>query len=177
VKVALALVLAAAFGAADQYLGSGHVLHAGWTIDVSLLSAPWLVLAFVAGAAQHEPRRAALLGLACTFVALTGYFLLTDSPLEGAHYSLANARGFLVSDPPVFVGALFSGPVFGWLGWRWRSRRSILPAFVAAAALCFEPLAHRASVNPIRYGAVTIAEVAAGLMLATAAVVLRYSKD
>jgi len=37
-------VLAALFGAADQYLGSwpGHA----WAVDASLLAAPWLVLPF-----------------------------------------------------------------------------------------------------------------------------------
>ena len=45
--VLVALVLSAAFGAGDQYLGSGHVWGIGWPTDVSLLSAPWLVLARV----------------------------------------------------------------------------------------------------------------------------------
>ncbi len=34
--VVLALVLSAAFGAGDQYLGSGHVWRIGWPTDVSL---------------------------------------------------------------------------------------------------------------------------------------------
>jgi hypothetical protein len=42
--VALALLLSAAFGAGDQYLGSltgsGHAWAYGWSTDVSLLSAP-----------------------------------------------------------------------------------------------------------------------------------------
>jgi len=52
----VALVLAALFGAGDQYLGS-FSMHP-WMADVSLLSAPWLVLAFLAGWTQREPRRA-----------------------------------------------------------------------------------------------------------------------
>ena len=44
--VVLALVLAALFGAGDQYLGS-FSMHP-WMADVSLLSAPWIVLAFAA---------------------------------------------------------------------------------------------------------------------------------
>src|ERR1044071_8600396 len=99
--VALALVLSAAFGAGDQYLGSllgsGHVWAAGWASDISLLSAPWVVLAFVAGATQRDPRRAALLGLACTYAALLGYGVMTLSPAEGAHITLATVRGFVYS--------------------------------------------------------------------------------
>lgn len=165
-SVAIALIAAAAFGAGDQYLGSGHIFGAGWTIDVSLLSAPWLLLAFVAGCTQKDPRRAALLGLGCTAAALVGYFLLTDSPLEGAHYSLANARGFVVSSHSVLLGALVTGPLFGWFGQQWRTRRALAGALLTAAALCLEPLARRASFDPIRFRAVTIAEIAAGLMLA-----------
>jgi Family of unknown function (DUF6518) len=173
--IALALVVSAAFGAGDQYLGSGHVFGSGWPTDVSLLSAPWLVLAFVAGSTQREPRRAALLGLGCTTAALVGYFLLTDSPLEGAHYSLMNARGFFVSEHEVLLGAVVTGPLFGWFGQQWRTRRAIGGAFVTAAALCLEPLARRASVDPIRYRDVWLAEVAAGLALAAAVLVRRYS--
>jgi hypothetical protein len=174
--IALALVAAAAFGAGDQYLGSGHVFGSGWPTDVSLLSAPWLVLAFVAGSTQREPRRAALLGLGCTAAALVGYFLLTDSPLEGAQYSLQNARGFFISEHKVLLGAVLTGPLFGWFGQQWRTRRAIGGAFVTAAALCLEPLARRSSVDPIRYRAVWLAEIAAGLALA-AAVLVRRSAD
>jgi uncharacterized protein DUF6518 len=175
VGIALALVAAAAFGAGDQYLGSGQVFGSGWATDVSLLSAPWLVLAFVAGSTQREPRRAALLGLGCTAAALVGYFLLTDSPLEGAHYSLVNARGFFISEHKVLLGAVFTGPLFGWFGQQWRTRRAIGGAFVTAAALCLEPLARRSSVDPIRYRDVWLAEVGAGLALAAAVLVRRYS--
>src|SRR3954471_6148442 len=101
--IALALLAAAAFGAGDQYLGSGHVWGIGWPTDVSLLSAPWLVLAFVAGATQRDPRRAALLGLACTYAALLGYGAMTLSPAENAHLTLATFRGFLVSERTVLV--------------------------------------------------------------------------
>lgn len=169
--VVLALVLSAAFGAGDQYLGSLSALP--WGADVSLLSAPWLVLPFLAGATQRERRRAALLGLACTYAALLGYFLLTDSPIENAHYSLAGLRGFLISDPSVIVGGLVSGPLFGWLGQQWRTRRVLTGALLTAGMLCLEPLARRVAVNPIRFRDVWLAEVAAGIVLATYAVLER----
>lgn len=169
--VVLALVLSAAFGAGDQYLGSRSAFP--WGADVSLLSAPWLVLPFLAGATQRERRRAALLGLACTYAALLGYFLLTDSPIEHAHYSLAGLRAFLISDPSVVIGGLLSGPLFGWFGQQWRTRRALTGALLTAAALCLEPLARRVTVSPIRFQDVWLAEVAAGLMLAAYAVLNR----
>jgi hypothetical protein len=186
--VVIALVLSAAFGAGDQYLGS-LAWASGWGADVSALSAPWLAVAFVAGATQRDVRRAVLLGLGCTFAAILGYFLLTDSPLEGAHYTLANARGFVISDPALLVGGLFTGPLFGWLGLQWRTRRALVPALVLAAALCLEPLVRRADLGSVRtFGrsyllatpigshAVILAEVAVGLVFAAAVLVDRRAR-
>jgi Family of unknown function (DUF6518) len=179
VIVALALVLSAAFGAGDQYLGSltgsGHTWAAGWSSDVSLLSAPWLVLPFVAGATQRVPRRAALLGLACTYAALLGYGLMTLSPVEHAHFTAATIRGFFVSERSVLVGGIVTGPLFGWFGQQWRTRRALAGALVTAAALCLEPLARRVTIDPIRHRDVWLAEVAVGLGLAAAVLARRYS--
>ena len=177
--LALALLLSAAFGAGDQYLGSltgsGHLWAAGWSSDISLLSAPWLVLPFVAGATQREGRRAALLGLACTYAALLGYAIMTLSPVEHAHVTAATLRGFVVSERLVLVGGIVTGPLFGWFGCQWRTRRSIAGALAPAATLCLEPLARRVTVDPIRYRDVWFAEVAAGLALAAVAFVRRYA--
>src|SRR5438874_5747841 len=112
--VVVALVLAALFGGGDQYLGS--MSWYPWAADVSLLSAPWLVLAFVAGWTQRDPRRAALLGLACTASAFLGYALMTLSPVENAHLSLQSAAAFVRSESPAMVGGLLTGPLFGWFG-------------------------------------------------------------
>jgi hypothetical protein len=175
VVIALALAFSAAFGAGDQYLGS--LSAHPWGADISLLSAPWLVLPFVAGATQREPRRAALLGLACTYAALLGYGLMTLSPVENAHLTQASVRAFVVSERSVLLGGIVTGPLFGWFGQRWRTRRAIAGALVTAAALCLEPLARRSSVDPIRYRQVWLAEVAVGLVLVAAVLVRRYSSN
>jgi hypothetical protein len=159
VIVALALLLAVVFGAGDQYLGN-FSMHP-WMADVSLLSAPWLLLPFFAGCTQREVKRAALLGLGCTFAALLGYGLMTLSPFENAHLTTTTARGFLVSSSRIFLGGLFTGPLFAWLGYRSRVHRDWRGALATAAALCLEPLTHA-----IRSGTVRLAEVAAGFALA-----------
>jgi hypothetical protein len=178
--VVLALVLSAAFGAGDQYLGSltgsGHAWAFGWSSDVSLLSAPWLVLAFVAGATQRDPRRAAWLGLACTYAALLGYAVMTLSPVEGAHVSAASLRGFVVSERLVLIGGIVTGPLFGWFGQQWRTRRAIAGALITAATLCLEPLARKVTIDPITHRDVWISEVAAGLVLAAAVLGTRFSR-
>ena len=97
---------------------------------------------------------------------------MTLSPVENAHVTLATVRGFVLSERNVLVGGIVTGPLFGWFGQQCRTRRKIAGALVTAAALCLEPLVRRASVDPIRFRAVWLAEVAAGLVLG-AAVVLR----
>ncbi len=123
------------------------------------------------GATQRDPKRAALLGLACTYAALLGYGVMTLSPAENAHITMATVRGFVYSERAVFVGGIATGPLFGWFGQQWRSGKMVAGALLVAAALCFEPLARRLSLNPVRYERVTVVEVAAGLVLAGAVLV------
>jgi len=133
--------------------------------DVSLLSAPWLVLAFLSGFTQREPRRAALLGLACTFSALVGYGLMTLSPVENAHMSAASIAAFVRSESRVFVGGVLTGPVFGWFGQQWRVDRAWRGALATAAALCLEPLVRIPAGQAIRSSPVLLGEVAVGLAM------------
>jgi hypothetical protein len=178
-RVAIALLLSAAFGAFDQYLGSGHVFGIGWATDVSLLSAPWILLPFVAGATQCDPKRAALLGLACTYAALLGYGVMTLSPAEGADFTWTTVRGFLSSERAVFVGGLATGPLFGWFGQQWWTGKMLGGALLVVAALCFEPFARRLSANTIHYPRVTVGEIAVGLLFGVVVVArwLQQTRD
>ena len=170
---ALALVLAALFGAGDQYLGS-FSMHP-WMADVSLLSAPWLVLAFLAGCTQREPKRAALLGLACTFAALAGYGAMTLSPVENAHLSVPAVIGFVRSSRAVFAGGLVTGPLFAWFGQRWRVERAWVGALATAAALCLEPFVRIPVGRSIRSETVLLAEIVFGIALAAYVAAVRIA--
>jgi len=172
--VVLVLALSAIFGAADQYLGSlpgAHLWAAQmpWMTDVSLLSAPWVLLPFLAGATQREPRRAALLGLACTISALAGYATMTLSPVEQAEVTIRSIGGFVQSSDGVIIGGLVTGPLFGWLGCRWRTERAWLGPVLVAGAFCLEPLARVTAGHgqEIGFRTVWILEVAVGLAVAT----------
>jgi hypothetical protein len=105
-----------------------------------LLSAPWLLIAFLAGWTQPAARRGALLGLACTYCTLLGYAVMTLSPVEGVHLSWRLVIGFCRSEAPVLIGGVVTGPLFGWFGHRWRVARAWLGAVLTAAPFCFEPL-------------------------------------
>jgi hypothetical protein len=165
VVLVLAAVVGLVFGAGDQYLGS-LVTLGSWTAAASLLSAPWLVLPFVLGCTQPRARRAAGVGLLTTVAALAGYFVMLSSPLEGAQFSLRELGAWAGSNTWIVVGGLVTGPVFGFLGQRWRTRRAWLSAALVAGALCGEPLAERLA-NRTWSGAVSSLEVAAGLVVAT----------
>ncbi len=131
------------FGAGDQYLGTTHAVNVmgWWSISVSQLSAPWLILPFLVGATQGRPRRAAMAGSVITLSALAGYFAMTLSPMEGVHFSLVSLRGLLGTNQLNEIGGLVFGPLFGWLGYRWHARRSWLAAALVTGALCLEPIA------------------------------------
>ena len=159
--VALWLALAFVFGAVDQYVGS--LSAHPWGADVSGLSAPWLVLPSALGASQRTARRAALLGLASTMLALVGYMLMTFSPVENAHLTTSGVLGFLRGgNVRWFAAGVVTGPLFAWLGYRWRFRRSAIAGLAVAAVLCLEPWARQAYGNVIRSSWVTAAEGAAG---------------
>jgi hypothetical protein len=131
------------FGAGDQYLGTVHAMNAMglWTESVSVLSAPWLILPFLVGWTQGRPRRAAVTGLVVTLSAPAGYFVMTLSPMEGVHFSPMELRALLGTNQLNEIGGLLSGPLFGWLGYRWHAGRSWLAAVLVTGALCLEPLA------------------------------------
>jgi uncharacterized membrane protein (UPF0136 family) len=111
------------------------------------MSAPWLVLPFVVGMTQERARRAMALGLVATVAALVGYFAMTYSPMESVP---ANQffRGFVTIvrtgyNPLWIAGGVVIGPLYGFLGHRWRVARSWVSAALVTSALCFEPLARR----------------------------------
>jgi hypothetical protein len=143
----LAAILGLAFGAADQYLGSMLWLGS-WAPTAAQVSAPWFILPFVAGMTQERPHRAMALGLVVTAAALLGYFAMTYSPMEIHPWTLHRFTTGMVAvttrgwyNPVYIVSGVFTGPLFGLLGQRWRVRRSWISAALVVGALCLEPLA------------------------------------
>jgi hypothetical protein len=141
------------------------------------MSAPWLVLPFVFGWTQERAARAALVGAVATGSALLGYFVMTLSPIEGVSLSNVNVIDFVRSQEANIVGGVVTGPLFGWLGWRWRTERSWLSAVLVAGALCLEPVARVAVGRLGSPSLVWIAEVAIGISLAGYFVVSGVTRD
>lgn len=144
----IAALVGLVFGGADQQLGT----HGVWGATAAQVSAPWLVLPFVIGLTQTRARRAAVLGLVATAAALIGYFGTTYSPLEIHPWTFHRfITGFVavttkgIYNPLYIAGGMVTGPVFGFLGQRWRVERSWVSAALVAGALCLEPLARVAT--------------------------------
>ena len=198
----IALTAAFAFGAIDQYLQvvipSSHLGASLFAVQVSGMSAPWLLVPFLAGAWQGSQRRAALIGLAATWLAVLAWVLMIISPMEGSHlgapppgwhgsYNQLTLHIFarsLASQWLWFAGGLITGPLYGWLGYRWRARQSTAAALLAALPVLLEPaavwLTSRLGLSipgtshfqwPDRRGAVAaeLTELAVGILLTGAA--------
>lgn len=108
------------------------------------------------------------LGLVATLAALSGYFALMWSPLEGVwlSQSLPHLPILLRSQWANIVGGLVAGPLFGLLGQRWRARRSWASAALFAGALCLEPPARWVAGQLPPPALVWELEIATGVILA-----------
>jgi hypothetical protein len=168
----LAAIGGIAFGAADQYLGSRTAMFGAWASTAAQMSAPWLLLPFVAGMTQQRARRAALLGLVVTASALFGYFAMTYSPIEIHPWSVNRFTTGMVAvtttgyNPFYILAGLVTGPVFGLLGQRWRVYRSWASAALVAGVLCLEPLARWAAGQLPPPAPVWTVEIASGVVVA-----------
>jgi hypothetical protein len=172
VPLFLTTVAGLAFGAGVQYLGTltvGSVLGT-WAWTVSGMSAPWLVLPFGAGMTQDRSRRAMTLGLVVTVAALGGYFAMAQSPMEGASLDQFFPRVFTMVrtgyNPLWIVGGVVTGPLYGFLGQRWRVARSWISAALVASALCLEPLARGIMGMASSHRMVWVVETAVGVVVA-----------
>jgi hypothetical protein len=135
------LGLAAAFGVASAVVkGNG----AGLRDAIGNISAVWLLLPFLAGAAGGTRRlaTAALAGLVATLVALCGFYFAESFVLDlGPHPWLTDLALTMNTVQHYAEFALLSGPVFGALGYGWRQRSSLAAAGLLAAAFVLEPAA------------------------------------
>jgi hypothetical protein len=172
VAYVLATLVGLAFGAAVQQLGAASSSLGGWTATAAQVSAPWLILPFLAGITQEAPRRAMIIGLVVTEAALLGYFAMTYSPLEIHPWTLdrfvdgmiaITTRGWY--NPAFIISGLITGPAFGLLGQRWRVQRSRVSAALVAGALCLEPVARWASGRLMPPPQIWLVEIALGLVV------------
>lgn len=105
------------------------------------LSTPWLLVAFFAGMQSPRPRQGAIVGLAATFAALIGFYLLSTLVENlGGHGFIGDLRLELTGNRAYFEGGVITGPIFGALGAWWRRRPTARTSLLAGGLLIAEPL-------------------------------------
>lgn len=179
-----AVVLAAvAFGVAIAVLKGGE---AGVRDAVGNISAPWLLLPYFAGAMTRGPIRGALIGLATSLAALTGFYVAQAFVLDlGGHPVLTNLALTLGAGRFYFAAGVLTGPLFGAIGGiRTRQHRAVT-AGVIALALAGEPFAVFAwlsseGISPadtgfvVQYPALWLGELTLGFLLPAALLASRW---
>lgn len=181
-RLLLLLIAAFAFGLLIALVkgpdGDGVSTISRLRFNLADLSAPWLMVAFIAGRRSNRAGLGALLGSLATMSALLGFYLLTSLVLAedlGGHGILDNFGRELLANRTYLVGGALSGLLFGALGaWR-RVTRSLDAGVLAGVLLVGEPIAIAAHVVPLRPPllvsidavqiAVYAAEVALGLVV------------
>jgi Family of unknown function (DUF6518) len=139
--LALSAVLGAAMAAATDQGGGSRTFVSQLRNTIGSLSTPWVLIPFVAGAVCVRPRWGALVGLAATVSALTGWYLCATLVEDlGGHGFLGDLRLEFTANRVYFVGGLITGPLFGALGSWWRRERRFPTAVVAGALLIGEPV-------------------------------------
>lgn len=111
-RVGLIAVVGLATGALTQV--GQRVLPDGWSQAANAMS-PWLLVAFLLGAAMPDRRWAAAAGVAALVLSLVGYYLMIE-----LRYGYGGSRGSLLLWG---TGALIGGTVFGIAGQWWRRGR------------------------------------------------------
>jgi hypothetical protein len=110
--------------------------------DLGNLSAPWLLVAFLAGTQASRLMWGALLGLAATLSALFGFYLLSSMIVDlGSHSLLGDLWRELSANRIYLEAGLASGPIFGALGAWWTRTRTLGASIVVGALMIAEPLA------------------------------------
>jgi hypothetical protein len=105
------------------------------------MSAPWMVVPFLAGMRFASPGRGALAGAAATLAAFLGFYVTEAAVLDlGPHPWYVDLR-LAAGTVNVYerLGVL-SGALYGALGAIWASRRLLAAPLAVAAAFVAEPL-------------------------------------
>jgi hypothetical protein len=179
-KIALVLVGAFSFGLIAAWLkgpaSDGLSTIARVRSDIGNLSAPWLLVAFVAGTRTNRWELGALLGVLATMFALFGFYLLFSVLLDLGGSGIADNFGRALWANRVFLASgAISGPLFGALVAWWRKRRSMSAGVLVGALLIGEPvvLALLGILSPVTVvGRDAISIAVHGAELATGLVIL-----
>jgi hypothetical protein len=126
------------FGVAVAVVKGGD---AGVRDSLGNISAPWLLLPFIAGRTTRRPLAGASVGLLACLTALAGFYVAEAFVLDlGPHSVLTDLELTLPTGRVYVVAGLVCGPMFGALGGVRTPWRRGLDAAVVGLLLAGEPL-------------------------------------
>ncbi len=154
------MFVAALFGYAMARLPAPHEPSAFW---IGNLSAPWAVLAFLAGSSQRRVVPAVLVAVLAEVACVVGFYDLPGHLIGFCKgMSLAYCLGAPQGSSPIsleltlfqiwlrgspaqwLIAGVGAGIVYGYLGAWWGRSRSVVPAALLALPFFVEPLAWQA---------------------------------
>jgi len=136
--LALVLVAGLVFGAAVAVVKGQET---GARDALGNMSAPWVVVPFLAGTRYPRAWQAMLVGIAATLAAFFGFYLAEAAILDlGSHPWYTDIRLTLRSGTIYEVWGVPTGALYGVLGWLWASRRLVLAPVAVGLAFACEPL-------------------------------------
>jgi hypothetical protein len=149
VRLAAFVLAGFIYGLAVSHIPSPSTVGVFW---VSNLSAPWLLLAFLAGWSQRSRLWAAAAGALTDVAAIAGFYLtfLLIDPTTGRPDGPTSILTRIVGGMGYWLGwvvptwetkAVLAGLVFGLLGWWWGRSRSLLAGAAVCLAFVLEPVA------------------------------------
>jgi hypothetical protein len=105
------------------------------------MSAPWVIVPFLAGTLSSRAWHAALIGVATTLAAFFGFYLAEAVILDlGPHPWYVDLKLTLGSGHLYEIWGTPVGLIYGLLGWLWASRSSAAAALAVGLAFVSEPL-------------------------------------
>jgi uncharacterized protein DUF6518 len=105
------------------------------------MSAPWVIVPFLAGTLSSRAWHAALIGVATTLAAFFGFYLAEAAILDlGPHPWYVDLKLTLGSGHVYEIWGTPVGLIYGLLGWLWASRSSAAAALAVGLAFVSEPL-------------------------------------
>jgi hypothetical protein len=120
--------------------GDGVGLVSRVRSDLGGLSAPWVLVAWFAGARTSRVTLGAILGLVATMIALVAFYVVSGTVEAMGNDVVSSSLRWMSANRVWFEAGLVSGPVFGALGAWWRRRGSPDAVLVAGILLAGEPL-------------------------------------
>lgn len=170
-KLAAFIFAGFVYGLAVSHIPSPSTVGVFW---VSNLSAPWLLLAFLAGWSQRPRLWAATAGALTDVAAIAGFYLtfLLIDPDPGPFGRPTPTLTRIVEDMGSWLGfiapwlayAVVAGLVFGLLGWWWGRLRSLVAGVAVCLAFVLEPAAWALYDGHLpRPAAIWVVEAAIGL--------------